>query len=525
MKKLPLFFLILLNLTACTFIQPDTGSTTWWEDAVFYEIFVRSFNDSDCDGIGDFNGITEKLDYLQELGVNALWLMPIYPSPSYHGYDVTDYYTVNPEYGTLEDFQTLVDEAHQRDIRIIIDMVLNHTSNQHPWFIDAETNPGSPYRDWYIWSEEDPGYQGPLGAAWHPSSSGYYYGVFWSGMPDLNQANPEVTAEMKEISKFWLNEIGVDGFRVDAAKHLIEEGQNQENTASTHAWLQDYYSFYKAENPAAYTVGEIYGAGAAFALTYTGDQFDQVFNFEMGYGFINSANNGSNYAVNSAVTFSLKDMPAGNYATFLTNHDQDRVMNVLGGDVNKAKLAASLLLTAQGTPFIYYGEEIGMQGRKPDEDIRRPMQWSGEANAGFACPEAAPWRPPHEDYSVVNVSAQQGDAASLLSHYQTLIEIRKAHPALRTGAATLVDTSQKEIYAILRTTDKEKILVVINLSAAPVNTYTLSADASPLEAGTYSFNGVLGSLAGGLEADAQGGFTLTVEEEISPYQTLILILE
>ncbi|MEP6895940.1 MAG: alpha-amylase family glycosyl hydrolase, partial [Chloroflexota bacterium] len=372
---------------------PETDSAQWWHAAVFYEIFVRSFNDSNGDGIGDFNGITQKLDYIQSLGINALWLMPIQPSPSYHGYDVLNYYAVNSQYGTMADFKNLLNAAHKRGIKIIIDLVLNHTSSQHPFFVDANSSPTSKYRDWYVWSDKS-------GNNWYQGNGGYYFALFCDCMPDLNYRNPEVTQQMFNVTKYWLADIGIDGFRLDAAKHLIEEGNKIENTDSTHEWLKGFYIFYKNVNSNAYTVGEVYGAGAFLATKYT-QQLDHIFNFELASGIINSVSGESNSGVNSAWNFTLKDITNGEYATFLTNHDQNRVVSVLNGKVEKAKLAAVMLLTSPGTPFIYYGEEIGMQGKKPDEDIRLPMQWSADSNAGFTT--GTPWRAPDVNYSQVNV--------------------------------------------------------------------------------------------------------------------------
>jgi glycosidase len=211
----------------------------WWNDTVFYEVFLRSFYDSNGDGIGDINGLIEKLDYLNDgdpktktdLGITGIWLMPIFPSPSYHGYDVKDYYEINPDYGTMEDFNRLLEEAHLRGIRIVIDFVINHTSTEHPWFIEARKGEDSLYRNLYIWSEQKPDYLGPWGQpVWHANyDQTYYYGVFWSGMPDLNFENQEVTNEINRIAAFWLEDIGVDGFRVDGARHLIEDGDIQKN--------------------------------------------------------------------------------------------------------------------------------------------------------------------------------------------------------------------------------------------------------------------------------------------------------
>ena len=258
------------TLTSTPVQNPPPAPTSWWNGAVFYEVFVRSFADSSSgplanDGIGDLQGLVEKLDYLNDgdpsttddLGVTGLWLMPVMSSPSYHGYDITDYYTVNQEYGTNDDFKRLVIEAHQRGIKVIIDLVLNHTSSEHPWFIEARDNPGSDRRNWYIWSQDKPNYLGPWGEeVWHPSPSGYYYGIFWSGMPDLNLKNPQVTAEMENVARFWLEDAGVDGFRLDGARHLIEEGSIQENTPETHAWWKNFRTVYKGSNPQALAVGD-----------------------------------------------------------------------------------------------------------------------------------------------------------------------------------------------------------------------------------------------------------------------------
>ena len=453
MKRIAALLLLMLILAACVPASTKTppsapgvnpastnGSKRWWNEAIFYEIFVRSFSDSNGDGIGDFNGIRQKLDYIESLGVNGIWLMPIHPSPSYHGYDVLDYYNVNPDYGTLDDFKALLAEAHERDIKIIIDLVINHTSKQHPFFVDANSSVDSDHRDWYVWSDQP-------GDRWHEGDNGFYYGYFCDCMPDLNFRNTDVTAEVQKITRFWLEEVGVDGFRVDAAKHLIEEGTKLENTESTHEWFRDYYTFYKSVDQEAYAVGEVFGAGAFLATTYS-EQVDHIFNFEVASGIMNSVNGESNSGIVSAWKFTLQDITNGEYATFLTNHDQNRVMSVFNGDIQKAKLAAVMLLTSPGTPFIYYGEEIGMQGKKPDEDIRLPMQWSDMPNAGFTT--GAPWRTVDPNSSIVNVAVQDDDPDSLLNLYRTLAKLRTRHSALQTGALSLLETGNPGLYAILR---------------------------------------------------------------------------
>ncbi len=494
----------------------EAGSTAWWRDAVFYEVFVRSFYDSNGDGIGDFNGITQKLDYIQQLGANALWVMPIHPSPSYHGYDVIDYYATKPEYGSMDDLKNLLTEAHSRGIRIIIDLVLNHTSSQHPFFVDANLALDSKYRDWYVWSNES-------GNHWHRGISGYYFGFFCDCMPDLNYSNPDVTKEMFAVTRYWLEDIGVDGFRLDAAKHLIEEGGKLENTPATHAWFKEFYTFYKNENSNAYTVGEVYGAGAFIATTYE-EQFDHVFNFELASGIMNSVKGESNTGVNSAWKFTLSDMTDGDYATFLTNHDQNRVMSVFDGDEQKARLAAVMLLTSPGTPFIYYGEEIGMQGKKPDEDIRLPMQWSSGENAGFTT--GTPWRDPNPDYLRVNVALQESDSESLLNLYRTLIKLRTEHPALRNGNITLVETGHTGVFAILRSNGEDNVLILINLTETPIADYALNLTESILPNGDLGVTSLL---------DATQAFSLKIRNgvfseyrplsEIPPFQAYILQLK
>jgi alpha-amylase len=260
----------------------DIPNDIWWNDEVFYEIFVRSFNDSDGNGIGDIQGIIDKLDYLNDgnpatttdLGITGLWLMPIFPSPSYHGYDVTDYRDINSDYGTLEDFRRLLTEAHSRGIKIIIDFVGNHTSDQHQWFTQSAS--GQSKRDWYLWEQSNPNFNGPWGqTVWHQRNNAYYYGLFWGGMPDLNFHNDEVTQEIKDISQFWA-EIGVDGFRIDAVKHWVEEGSNQENTQSTLDWWRNYYAFQKSLSPSFMTVGEVW-TSTQNILPYSDKRLDYCF--------------------------------------------------------------------------------------------------------------------------------------------------------------------------------------------------------------------------------------------------------
>jgi alpha-amylase len=512
--------------------QPDEGLLGWWNETVFYEIFVRSFFDSDGDGIGDLQGITQKLDYLndgdpttsQDLGITGIWLMPINPSPSYHGYDVTDYYAINPDYGSLEDFEVLLDAAHQRGIKVIIDLVLNHTSLQHPWFQSASTDPDSPYRDYYILVDQPPSFDSPWGTdVWHLAETGSYYGLFGASMPDLNYRNPEVTAEMQAVIRFWLAEVGVDGFRLDAAKHLIEEGSNQENTPATHAWWEGFNDFYTSINPQAFTVGEAW-SNTAEVVKYTGDEFNIAFEFDTAAAIINSARDETNLSIRQAQQNLQANFPALQYATFLTNHDQGRVMSVLGNKVGEAKSAASLLLTGPGVPFIFYGEEIGQNGRKPDENIRSPMQWSGEANAGFTTADLA-WRPPQDDYDQRNVAAQDGDPDSLLNYYRALIRTRNENPALQVGSLLELPTTDKRIYATLRTTDDQVLLIVINLGKTPIQDYRFCLSTGPLKVGAAR-EILHGVAARQPQLNSGGGFdNYQPIEELEPYSTYIIELE
>ena len=518
--------------TSLNELATDPTQLGWWNNAVFYEVFVRSFHDSNGDGIGDFNGLVEKLDYLNDgdpnttddLGITGIWLMPINASPSYHGYDVTDYFAVNPEYGTMEEFQNLLNEAHQRGIRVIIDMVLNHTSTQHPWFQEANSDPNSPYRDYYIFEASSPGFNSPWGSeVWHRAAEGgFYYGVFWEGMPDLDYTNPDVTVDMQEVIRFWLEDVGVDGFRLDAIKHLIEDGPVQENTPATHQWWEGFYDYYTAINPEAFTVGEAWSATSE-VVKYIGDEVNIAFEFDLAQDMIQTARRDTNLLIAGTHDTVTSNFPPHQYATFLTNHDQDRVMSQLLGNVDQAKTAASLLLTGPGVPFLYYGEEVGQSGRKPDENIRTPMQWSDEANAGFTTAERA-WRSPQADFDEVNVKAQMADPNSLLSHYRRLIQARNQYEALQWGDWQEMPTSNGKLYAFLRRTADQTLLVLINLGDEPITDYRFCLDEGSLSQG--GANEILANMAVMAPTlNATGGFdNYTPIAELAPYSTYIIEL-
>lgn len=480
-----------------------TDGYPWWNDSVFYEVFIRSFYDSNGDGKGDLAGLTAKLDYLQALGVTGLWLMPIQPAASYHGYDVLDYYAIHPDYGTLDDFRELLSAAHAHGMRVIIDLVINHTSSQHPWF-QAGLDPGSPYHDWYVWSQAEPD-----PSLWHPApapGSGFYYGFFGAHMPDLDYANPGVTAQMNDIVQFWLEDVGVDGFRVDAAKYLIEDGRVTQNSDATHAWYRGLRTFYQSVSPQAMTVGEIWDISPTAGSYAQGDQFDLTFDFSLAQAFLNSARVGrAEDALDTLVADTQRSFKPLQLATFLTNHDQNRARSQLMGSFDKARAAAALLLTSPGVPFVYYGEEIGMLGLKPDEQIRTPMQWSGGPNAGFT--SGTPWEPINPDSPQVNVAAQSSDPTSLLSTYRDLISLRNQHAALRVGDFFPLEPQDPAVFASLRVSRQEIVLVVVNLSSEAVNDPVLSLSTGPLS-GSYAVLPATSqpSQPPPLVANADGGF-------------------
>lgn len=523
----------LVSLVCCILVCSITlgASADWWNDVIFYEIFVRSFSDSDGDGIGDLQGLIEKLDYLNDgdpttdddLGVTALWLMPIMPSPSYHGYDVTDYYGIEPDYGTMSDFQNLLSEAHARGIRIIIDLVLNHTSSAHPWFQSSRESSSS-YRDWYIWSDGLPGYTGPWGQrVWHFGGVGYYYGLFWSEMPDLNYSNAEVTLQMLDIVRFWLDEVGVDGFRLDAIRHLIEDGKQQLNTAATHSWLYGFRTVAKGWNNDAFLLGEVWDSPEA-VIPYLDNQLDMCFEFELADAILNGVVNSRVSSIENALRKILSVYPSGQYASFLSNHDQERVMTRLFANEEKAKLAASILLTLPGTPFIYYGEEIGMTGTKPDELIRTPMQWSDAEAGGFT--SGIPWEPFSDDRFGRSVATQSDTANSLLSTYRRLIQLRAESLVLGAGDLIIVDTGHPSILSYFRVEDDALVWILHNLSAFGARPSTAISETQMLldTNSTYFAIDLLEGMDSFSFRVTAGGNLEGAIPALAPYQTVILEL-
>jgi len=447
-----------------------------WPYAVTYEIFVQSYCDSDGDGIGDFQGLTSKLDYLQDLGIEAVWLMPINPSPSYHKYDVVDYKDVHPDYGSLDDFRNFMDEAHKRNIKVVIDLVINHTARDHPWFQEAISDTSSIYRDYYVWANKDSiadqiakkevSLDSDNITQWHPveGDAEHYYGFFWGGMPDLNFDNPMVREEIFEIGKFWLEEIGVDGFRLDAARHIFPDERANDN----HQWWITFREEMEKINPNVQLIGEVWSEAEMVAPYLKG--LPTLFNFDIGNEIIKAVNreNGQDLITRhrrirefyNSVTKDFVD------ATFITNHDQNRVMSEVSGDHNKAKMAASLLLTLPGSPYIYYGEEIGMLGMKPDETIREPFNW---VTGSHSC--EATWLAPTyttEDH-VASFEKQVDDTTSIYHHYKKLIASRNNHPVLTYGELGLSDFYLPGTTSFYRIFDDDSALVLHNLTDTQIS--------------------------------------------------------
>ena len=485
-----LFALLILALSTAAHAAPAVTQWDhdWARGAVFYEIFVRSFADSDGDGIGDFKGLTGKLDYLKDLGVDALWLMPIFVSPSYHGYDTIDYEKIEPGYGTGEDFDRFLAAAHQRGIKVILDLVVNHSSNQHPWFIDSASSPRSAHRNWYVWRADDPGWTQPFGDSrggrtWHLNDKDgqYFYGIFWSGMPDLNYSEPAVRQEMERIATHWLAK-GVDGFRLDATRHLFANGpgEQQNNQPETHAYLKELAAAVRKAKPQAVMVGEnwvdtedlIAPYFGSTAQVTGGDELPMNFDFPLAKEIVDGVNAGEAAGIGARLEEVNETYPHGVIDTpFLTNHDQTRLATQLGNDAAKQRLAAAILLTLPGAPFLYYGEELGLVNGAGGADPfkRTPMPWDATAGAGFTT-AAKPWFDFAPGRETANVSAETGDPASLLSHYRRLTNLRHASPALMKGTLKVLSPtkSSAHVLAFLRETGGERVLVLHNVGTTDV---------------------------------------------------------
>ncbi len=407
---------------------------------VYYEIFVRSWYDTNGDGIGDLNGVTAKLDYLKWLGVSGIWLMPINPSPSYHGYDITDYYAINPQYGSLADFQRLLREAHRRGIQVIMDLVLNHSSSASPWF-EAARDPHDPHRDWYTWAKPDTDLKAISatgGPAWHALPDGQnYLGIFNAEMPDLNYDAPAVREEMIRVGKFWLKQ-GVDGFRLDAAQHIFDDLETDWDSPTVLeknlAWWREFHRGIDTANPHAWLVGEVARHHPDELVPWMG-ALDATFDFPLAKRLVESAAQERDRDIGATLARTCRAYRSAAHgrfdnAPFLSNHDQERVMSQLDGNVEHMRTAAAMLMTLPGHPFVYYGEELGMRGQKPDPHLREPMRWY-RAGKGAGEPTWEGWSA--GDGPAVSVEAERGDSASLANWYRMLIGWRRDIPALRTG--------------------------------------------------------------------------------------------
>lgn len=439
----------------------------------YYEIFVYSFYDSDGDGIGDLNGVTEKLDYIQQMGFNGIWLMPIMQSTTYHKYDVVDYCSVDSEYGTLEDFENLVEECHERGIRVVIDFVINHSSSQHQWFVDAcdylRALPEGeepdldecPYVDYYHFAKEQ------VSGTYYPvnGTDWYYEGGFWSEMPDLNLASDTLREELEEISSFWID-MGVDGFRMDAALHF-EENDTEFNT-ETLDWL---YSYCTDLNPDFYMVSEVWASSTIIANYYASGT-PSMFNFDVAdaEGKLIKAARGNYKAANlvkSMVGYQTDyadQNPEYIDAPFIANHDMGRVANSLMKDANDMKMACGLLMTMNGSPFVYYGEEIGMSSSgKKDENKRLPMIWSDTDTTGMTN------GPVDADKDIVSafagVEQQQKDPYSILNYYKRAVRLRNENPEIARGEIEIVaELTEGNQAVITKTYEDSTIAIAYNTS-------------------------------------------------------------
>ena len=497
--------------------------TLWYKDAVFYEIYVRAFHDSNNDGHGDLRGLIEKLDYLKDLGVDCLWLLPVYPSPlKDDGYDISNYYDIHPDYGTLDDFEDLLEEAHKRGLRIIMDLVLNHTSDRHPWFRAARANKNSIFRNYYVWSDSSMAFRDARiifldteesNWAWDKKSQQYYWHRFYASQPDLNYDNSAVQAEMLTVMSFWLD-LGVDGFRADAVPYLFErEGTSCENLPETHAFLKDIRSFINERYPDRVLLAEA-NQWPEDVIPYFGkgdDEFHMGFNFPIMPRIFMSIRKEDRTQLEWIMGRTPMLTETNQWCMFLRNHDEltlemvteeerewmweefapeprmrlnlgirRRLAPLLDNDRHKIELANSILFTFPGSPIIYYGDEIGMGDNVWLYDrngVRTPMQWKNKANAGFSrAPGQSIYIPVIDDdvYGPpkVNVEDMRKDPHSLLNTIRHMISVRKQYEAFGWGDFNWVDVGTKAVAAYTRTHDSQHLLILNNLSSSALTVTT-----------------------------------------------------
>jgi maltose alpha-D-glucosyltransferase / alpha-amylase len=491
-----------------------TINKPWYMNAVFYEVHIRAFCDSNNDGIGDIPGLISKLDYIKDLGIDCIWILPIYPSPlKDDGYDIADYYDIHPDYGTLEDFKTLIKEAHQRGLRVIADLVLNHTSDQHPWFQKSRSDPNSKYRDYYVWSETDDKYSDARiifldteesNWTYDEQAGMYYWHRFYASQPDLNYDNPAVLEEMRQVMKFWLD-MGIDGFRADAVPYLIErEGTNCENLPETHLILKSFRSYLDENYEDKILLAEA-NQWPEDVLPYfgDGDEFHMGFHFPVMPRIFMAIRKGDASPI-QWIMAQTPDIPKNTqWCIFLRNHDEltlemvteeerqwmwaeyapmprmrlnlgirRRLTPLLDNDHKKILLANALLYSLPGAPIVYYGDEIGMGDNiwLPDRNgVRTPMQWDNSPNAGFSEADPDELYAPVIDsqeysYKLVNVETQVNDSDSILNKMKHLIQTRKANPVFALGDYQFLAKDQPNFLTILRSYQDDSVLCVLNLT-------------------------------------------------------------
>jgi maltose alpha-D-glucosyltransferase/alpha-amylase len=496
--------------------MPLNRDVLWYKDAIIYQVHVRTFHDSNGDGIGDFQGLEGKLDYLQELGINAIWLMPFFPSPLRDdGYDISDYNAVHSSYGTLEDFRKFLGSAHDRGIRVIIEMVLNHTSDQHPWFQESRSSQDNPRRDWYVWSDTDSRYKGARiifldtetsNWAWDPISKSFYWHRFFSHQPDLNYDHPAVREEMWNVMKFWL-EMGVDAFRLDAVPYLVErEGTNCENLPETHEVLKELRRKLDEDFPGKMLLAEANQWPADLRPYFgDGDELHMAFNFPLMPRMFMGLKLEDRKPITEILQQTPEIPPSCQWSLFLRNHDEltlemvtdlerdymydtyaaskmmrlnlgirRRLAPLLDNDRRRIELMNGMLMSLPGTPIIYYGDEIGMGDNINLGDrngVRTPMQWNGETNGGFST--AAPERlyapliqDPVYGYPAVNVLRQKASEHSLLNWMQLIITVRTSTAVFGRGSIEFLYPANHRILAYVRRLGNEAVLVVNNLSSS-----------------------------------------------------------
>jgi alpha-glucosidase len=487
-----------------------TDDLRWWQRGIVYQIYPRSFQDSNGDGVGDLNGIFARLDYVRALGVDAIWISPIYPSPmADHGYDVADYTGIEPIFGSMDDFNKLLAAAHARDLRVILDWVPNHTSDEHPWFVESRSTRDNDMRDWYIWQDAKPDGSPPNnwtsffgGPAWEwdEQTQQYYLHLFHKKQPDLNWRNPDVKAAMFDVLRYWLDK-GVDGFRMDVIGLIMKDEQFRDNPTverqdpNTLNNIVEQQMVYNADLPEVHDVlreiralfdeydddrvmiGEVFTTPLSRWVEYYGANNDEI-HLPFNFGLMPLPWRAADFT--ASVLEMERELKPGNWPNYvLNNHDGPRIGTRFGPRTRR--VAAMLLLTLRGTPTLYNGEELGMvDGYVPPDKIqdpqglyygpersrdgcRTPLQWSDAPYAGFSTVE--PWLPLADNYTDVNMTAQAQDARSMLALYRALTALRRRTPALYGGAFTLVETSSADVMAYLRTADDERLLVVLNFAA------------------------------------------------------------